>query len=206
MNFFISNLFRDPFLFFAVILSVGLSVCIHEFCHAYVALKSGDPTAARLGHLTLNPLKQMGILSIVMLLMLGFCWGSVPVDPNNLTRKKRIFVSLAGPFANLILFVLGVIGSLVMLKIGSEHGLRLTLIFTQLNMVLFFINMAPVPGFDGGQVFTEFIGRDKIYSSELGKGFMLGSFLLLFYLVDHIFYWSNVITVRVITYLGGLIL
>ena len=75
MNFFVTNLFREPALFFMVVLSVGSSVCIHEFCHAYAALKMGDPTAAQMGHLTLNPLKQMGWFSVVMLLLLGFCWG-----------------------------------------------------------------------------------------------------------------------------------
>ena len=47
MNFFFTSLFSHPTFFFIVVLSVGLSVCIHEFCHAYAALKMGDPTAAQ---------------------------------------------------------------------------------------------------------------------------------------------------------------
>ena len=145
---FISRLFSDPTMFFTIIIAVGLSVCIHEFCHAYTALKCGDPTAARMGHLTLNPLKQMGVISIIMLLLLGICWGSVPVNPGNLDRKKR---------------------------------------------------------FDGGSVFMELVGQEKLYSSELGKGFMLASFLVLFYLIDYIFHWANAATVKAVTVLGNLV-
>ena len=202
---FISRLFSDPTMFFTVIIAVGLSVCIHEFCHAYAALKCGDPTAARMGHLTLNPLKQMGVISIIMLLLLGICWGSVPVNPGNLDRKKRIFVSLAGPLANLGLFAIGIIGSVIFIKFGNVAGLKLTVIFATLNMVLFMINIAPVPGFDGGSVFMELVGQEKLYSSELGKGFMLASFLVLFYLIDYIFHWANAATVKAVTVLGNLV-
>lgn len=203
---FISNLFDDPMLFFIVIISVGLSVCVHEFCHAYVALKCGDPTAAEQGHLTLNPLKQMGVISIIMLLMLGICWGAVPVEPRNLDRKKRIFVSLAGPLANLLLFAIGIAGCLIFIAAENKAGVQLFRIFSQLNMVLFMVNMAPVPGFDGGSVFMEILGQDKLYSSEFGKGFMLASFLLLFYLIDYIYLWANTATVKTIKLLGKLLL
>jgi Zn-dependent protease len=141
-----------------------------------------------------------------MLLLLGICWGSVPVNPANLDRKKRIFVSLAGPLANLGLFAIGVIGSVIFTKFGNTDGRNLTAIFATLNMALFMINIAPVPGFDGGSVFTEFVGQEKLYSSELGKGFMLASFLVLFYLIDYIFHWANTATVKAVAVLGKLLL
>lgn len=203
---FITRLFSDPVIFFAILISVSLSVCIHEFFHAYVALKCGDSTAADAGHLTLNPLKQMGVVSIIMLLLLGFCWGAVPVDPARLSRGKRIAVALAGPLTNLGLFVLGVLVSVLAAKLPSEPLILFALIFAQFNMVLFCINIAPVPGFDGGTVLMELIGTNKLYSSELGKGFMIGSFLLLFYLVDYIYYWSEFATAYLFKFIGNLIL
>ena len=203
---FIKNLFSDPVLFFAVLISVGLSVCIHEFFHAYIALKCGDSTAADAGHLTLNPLKQMGIISIVMLLLLGVCWGAVPVDPARLDRKKRIFTALAGPLTNLMLFVIGVLLGVLAIKFNVESMVMFTVIFAQVNMVLFCINIAPVPGFDGGTVLMELIGGEKLYSSELGKGFMIGSFLLLFYLMDYIFAWASWATAHLLNFLGNLLI
>lgn len=198
MNFFFTSLFSHPTFFFIVVLSVGLSVCIHEFCHAYTALKMGDPTAAQLGHLTLNPLKQMGWFSLIMLLLLGFCWGAVPVNPANLTRKGRIAVSLAGPGANLMLFAVGIIAGLIALRLWQWEGLfGVAITFAQINMVLFCINIMPVPGFDGGQVLMEFIPRSKLYASEVGKGFMIGAMLLLFYCVGYIFSYSEWATRKV---------
>lgn len=198
MNFFFTNLFSQPELFFAVIISVGVSVCIHEFCHAYTALKMGDPTAAQLGHLTLNPLKQMDWFSLIMLLLLGFCWGAVPVNPANLTRKGRIMTSLAGPGVNLLLFVLGcVVGTVGWAVLDSELIYAYAAVFAQLNMVLFCINIMPIPGFDGGQVLMEFIPRNKLYASEAGKGFMIGAMLLLFYCSGYIFRYSEWVTQKV---------
>jgi Zn-dependent protease len=57
---FIKLLFSDPRLFLSLALVVIFSICVHEFMHAYIALKNGDPTAADAGHLTVNPFKQMG--------------------------------------------------------------------------------------------------------------------------------------------------
>ena len=204
MNIFVNNLFSDPWLFFTVVIAVGFSVCMHEFSHAYAALKCGDPTAANAGHLTLNPLKQMGIMSIIMLLMLGFCWGAVPVNPMNLTRKKRIFVALAGVLCNLILFILGAVATTAAYKAGADFLSGMMLIFTQLNLVLFFVNLLPVPGFDGGKVLAEILPMHKLYSSELGKGFMLTAVLIIFYCVDYIFMASSYITTALINFLWRL--
>ena len=205
MNLFITNIYRDPQLFFTVIIAVGFSVCVHEFSHAWMAKKCGDSTAADAGHLTLNPLKQMGVISIIMLLILGFCWGSVPVNPALLTKRQRIAVSLAGPGANLALFAAGVLAFLIASKLDLEFVLPVILIFTQLNLVLFCINIAPVPGFDGGAVAAELLPMHKLYSSEVGKGFMIGMVLLLFYSVDYIFLWSSKITYAVLNFCWSLV-
>lgn len=205
MNLFITNIYRDPLLFFSVIIAVGFSVCLHEFCHAWMAKKCGDTTAADAGHLTLNPLKQMGIISIIMLLLLGFCWGAVPVNNHILSKRQRIAVSLAGPGVNLGLFVCGVIAFLIAGKLNLDFALTFILIFTQLNLVLFCINIAPVPGFDGGSIVAELLPMHKLYSSEMGKGFMIGMILLLFYSVDYIFLWSYKITYAVLNFCWGAI-
>ena len=103
---FISTLFSDPRAFATITLIVIFSICLHEYMHAWVALKMGDPTAALHGHLTMNPFKQMGLMSLIMLALIGIAWGQVPVNPDNLpTRKKRIAVALAGVCANIFLAI-----------------------------------------------------------------------------------------------------
>ncbi|MCK5845103.1 MAG: site-2 protease family protein, partial [Victivallales bacterium] len=87
------------------LLIIVFSICCHEYMHARTALWQGDDTAARTGHLTLNPLKQMGLISIFMLFMFGIAFGQVPVNPNKMRKPwGEALVSFAGPFANIALF------------------------------------------------------------------------------------------------------
>ena len=83
-----------------------LAVTLHEVAHGFIADKFGDPTARLLGRLTLNPIKHLDPIGTIALLVFGFGWARpVPVNPNNLRRaqKDMIWVSLAGPTANLLL-------------------------------------------------------------------------------------------------------
>ena len=173
MHFFIQYLWENPKFFFSWMLFVVFSVSLHEFMHAFVALKEGDDTAARLGHLTLNPFRQMGIVSLIMLVLVGFCWGSVPVDRRNLRHKySDLRVSLAGPFTNLGLFIVfGLIAGLAYRFMpysveGSKQEFLIMMFFqgSFMNMVLFIFNMLPVPGFDGYSLIENFVPQEFKYS------------------------------------------
>lgn len=87
-----------------------LALSAHEFAHAWMANRCGDPTAKMLGRMTLNPLKHLDPLGTAMMLLLGFGWARpVPVNPRNYRnyRKDDLLVSIAGVTMNLILFLLG---------------------------------------------------------------------------------------------------
>ena len=56
----------------ALALVILLSLSAHEYAHGFVALKNGDPTARDLGRLTLNPIKHVDLIGILMLLFCGF--------------------------------------------------------------------------------------------------------------------------------------
>lgn len=72
--------------FFAVVIVLTL----HEFSHAYVAYRCGDPTAKYSGRLTLNPLKHFDLIGLLAFTIVGFGWAKpVPVNPNNF-RKYRL--------------------------------------------------------------------------------------------------------------------
>ena len=104
MNIFITYLWKDPQLFFAISIIVIFSVCCHEFVHAATAMMLGDDTAANHGHLTFNPFKQMGIISLIMLCLFGLAWGQVPVNPANFRKKYfASIVAASGPVTNLVL-------------------------------------------------------------------------------------------------------
>ena len=89
-----------------------LALSMHEFAHAWVANRCGDPTAKYLGRLTLNPIKHLDPIGTVMMLVLGFGWAkAVPVNPRNYRNLRRddLLVSIAGVTTNLIMFLLGYI-------------------------------------------------------------------------------------------------
>ena len=195
MHFFIQYLWENPKFFFSWMLFVVFSVSLHEFMHAFVALKEGDDTAARLGHLTLNPFRQMGIVSLIMLVLVGFCWGAVPVDRRNLRHKySDLRVSLAGPFTNLGLFlVFGLIAGLAYrfmphVTEGSKQEFLIMMFFqgSFMNMVLFLFNMLPVPGFDGYSLIENFVPQELKYS-EFFKGTSIVVLMLALFFSDKLF-------------------
>lgn len=184
---FIKLLFQDPRTFSAILLIVVLSVCVHEFMHAYIALKNGDPTAADHGHLTLNPFKQMGLWSLITFCLFGIAWGQVPVNRANLrSRKARLAVDFAGVAANLILSAIFLVLLVLVCKIASDEEFAQGILFfgASINLVLFVINLFPVPGFDGWNVLTEF--RKPQVSSELVNGIFFIMVVILFFGINYI--------------------
>lgn len=155
-GFFLSKLAESPWDYVSWVLIIMFSICVHEYSHARMALRCGDDTAARAGHLTLNPLVQMGPQSMLMLAIIGIAWGAVPVNPGLLSRSGRAKVAFAGPAANLLLaFIAAGLAMIVTRILGdsSGHGAPYLLAKTaQANATLFVLNMLPIPMFDGWSV------------------------------------------------------
>ncbi len=89
----------------AGLVAVILVFAPHEFAHALVAYKCGDPTAKFCGRLTLNPLKHLDITGFLLCVFTGFGWAKpVPINPNNFHKYKSglFFTSIAGVIANFI--------------------------------------------------------------------------------------------------------
>ena len=191
---FIQRLFDDPRSFFMLTFIVVFSVCLHEYSHAQVALWMGDSTAADRGHLTLNPLKQMGFFSILMLLILGFAWGAVPVNPARMKNKYgRLLTSFAGPAVNLILFALAWIffGITCNLQNAPHSAMIFLGLFGLMNFVLFVFNMLPVPGLDGWNICTWFFPKLAMPNSEVVKGAMVILIFVAFMFVSYLFQFAQ---------------
>ncbi|MCX7010355.1 MAG: site-2 protease family protein [Kiritimatiellaeota bacterium] len=166
MNLFLANAWGDnPFYFWAWVLIVAFSICVHEYAHAAVALRLGDDTAATEGHLTLNPFKQMGLNSLIALLAIGIAWGAVPVDPRLLrTRGRAAAVSFAGPAANFLLAAISALLWTIFVRFDLLDGAaglpgRFLMLATTANSTLFLFNLLPVPMLDGWSVFGMFFPR-----------------------------------------------
>jgi Zn-dependent protease len=81
------------------------AISFHEFCHGYVAMRLGDPTAKLDGRLSLNPLDHIDPVGALFLLLFRFGWAKpVPINPSYFKHPKRdmAFVSLAGAAGNLL--------------------------------------------------------------------------------------------------------
>ena len=87
----------------ASLLAVAVVLTLHEFSHAFVAYKCGDPTAKMNGRLTLNPVAHFDLLGLVMFTLAGFGWAKpVPINPNNFRHYKSglAFTAMAGIVMN----------------------------------------------------------------------------------------------------------
>ena len=191
---FISTLFSDPRAFATITLIVIFSICLHEYMHAWVALKMGDPTAALHGHLTMNPFKQMGLMSLIMLALIGIAWGQVPVNPDNLpTRKKRIAVALAGVCANIFLAICFTVLIALLICFASQHEFAIQMLLrgAVINLLLFFINIMPLPGLDGFNILREFLHINSQKSKEIANVVFFILMMLLIFSIDDIVRFSG---------------
>src|SRR5512135_2065133 len=103
-------------------------ITVHEAAHAWSANRLGDPTAAALGRISMNPIAHIDLVGTVLvpavLVVLGapaFGWARpVPVNPQNLRHPRRdgFWVSLAGPAANVATAVVALL-FLYALRIAS---------------------------------------------------------------------------------------
>jgi Zn-dependent protease len=164
----ISLLFQEPMIFFMVALSLVVCISIHEFAHAYSALKLGDPTAESMGRVTLNPLSHLDPLGTVLLLVAGFGWGRpVPFNPGYLKHPKRdaAIISFAGPLSNFILAFLFA-GLIRLVDPSNSTGALLYMIFYYIiffNLILGFFNLLPLHPLDGFKVVNGFLPDSLSY-------------------------------------------
>ena len=172
------------------------AITSHEVAHGYFANLFGDSTAKKLGRVTLNPIPHIDLIGTILiplvLLLLSkgaFSFGyakPVPVKFNNLFRPKlhMIYVALAGPLAN---FIQAIFWSLiyVMLEIlyPTEPSLfnEICSFGILINILLFVINLFPLPPLDGGRILLGLLPRNlsEIFSKIEPYGFIF--FILFFF-------------------------
>src|SRR3990172_1442761 len=157
-----------PQLVAVAFLPLLFAITVHEVAHGWVAKKFGDPTAQRLGRLTLNPLKHIDPIGTILvpglLLLLGgfiFGWAKpVPVTWETLRHPKRdmAIVSAAGPGSNFAMAILwGLLAKLgSVLPAGYDWAALPMQYMGQfgivINVVLMVLNLLPLPPLDGGRV------------------------------------------------------
>jgi len=139
---------------------VGFTV--HEFAHAWVALRLGDDTAQRMGRFSLNPMRHIDLIGFILLLTAGFGWAKpVMIDHSKLRRPRRddVLIAVAGPFSNLALSIVGTALLAVLIAVLPYRGNQILTWGLQalnagifVNLGLFVFNLIPIPPLDGSHV------------------------------------------------------
>jgi Zn-dependent protease len=148
------------FLVFAI--SIIIAITVHEFAHALVADRLGDPTPRAHDRLSLNPLKHLDPLGTLALFIFRFGWGKpVPIDHQNLKEpfRDQMFISLAGPASNLILAILLSFS----LRLLPFNPLLFSFFYTliNINVVLAVFNLLPFHPLDGSKILLGLVSDDK---------------------------------------------
>ena len=142
------------------ILPALLCITVHETCHGLAALALGDTTAKREGRLTLNPLRHIDPMGLLMMLVFRFGWAKpVPVNMYAFRKPKQgmAITALAGPLSNFLLgFVfLFLYGALYLPLCGKTAGeLVLSMLYVggYLSFALSVFNLLPIPPLDGSKI------------------------------------------------------
>ena len=156
------------------------ALVFHEVSHGYVSYRLGDPTAKMKGRLSLNPIKHIDPFGTVLLPLLLWATGApifgyakpVPINPGYYKdyRKGMLLTGLAGPATNLALALTAGLLSRVLalgaLATGAAADPHITFLgwiwyglyyFGQINLVLMFFNLIPIPPLDGSRVLPIFL-------------------------------------------------
>ena len=173
-----------------IILFLLLVVCItiHEWAHAWVADKLGDPLPRQQGRVTLDPrshIDPIGTLLIPLIMIFAspsfaiIGWGK-PVQislPNRETKKRDdILITIAGPLSNLsIAFICSLSFGLFYRFVPlGESALLLLYQIVSLNAVLFLFNLLPIPPLDGSHILKNMVNmKDETFLKFSKYGFFI---------------------------------
>ena len=194
-------LLQDPPEVILAVILVGIFLLVaypvHEFAHAWAAYMQGDSTAKLFGRLTLNPIVHFdplgGTLTALSLLFspILFGWAKpTPVNPSNFRDRRNgdVIVSMAGPFSNLVMAVLGAFVARLGTQLNAWDSLPYQVaqgvyFFVAFNVLLAIFNLIPVPPLDGSALLYRFLTPAQAWKvrpilSQYGFILVLGVFLL----------------------------
>lgn len=182
--------------FVLALIAFFTAMTFHEYAHARVAYRLGDPTAKYAGRLTLNPLAHIDIMGTLILpVVLAFLglpiigWAKpVPINPFYFRRPYQgmMFVAIAGPITNIILAAIGTGLWRLLIALYPQFGYPDSLgasilasslsaiayllgIFIVINVILAVFNMIPIPPLDGSRALTYFLpdsGKEFMHTIE----------------------------------------
>ena len=166
-----------------------VSLCLHEFGHAYAAYRGGDRSVEAAGYLTLNPLKYVHklysiILPLVFIVLggIGLPGGAVYLNRSSIRSRAALSVAaLAGPVFNVGL------GAILLTVARSERSQPDHVVFWAALAFLGFLqisaallNLLPIPGLDGYAILEPYLDPATARAFEPAKAWgMIAVFVLI---------------------------
>ena len=160
-----------------------LCITLHELAHGFTAYRLGDDTAKRLGRLTLNPIKHIDVIGLILMVVFRFGWAKpVPVNMRNFKRPKwfMAITAIAGPLSNILIAIVAFAifgltftalgGSFVFsaggVAINAEGAgyfvIEIIYLTAYLSTALAVFNLLPIPPLDGSKILFSLL-PERVY-------------------------------------------
>ena len=144
-----------------------LCITLHELSHGLVAYRLGDPTAKLAGRLTLNPLKHLDPMGLLMMMVFHVGWAKpVPVNMNRFRNPRRgmALTALAGPASNLLiaavfLLLYGLCYTPLNKSAAGRYFLEMIDLTAVISIGLAVFNLLPIPPLDGSKILFSFLSE-----------------------------------------------
>lgn len=176
----------------AIAFVVFCTLPVHEYAHAWMAVKLGDDTPRLAGRLTLRPMAHIDFFGALMILLVGFGYAKpVQVNMHNLKNGRKSFalVALAGPVSNLIMALIFTLLRTVIyvLAVNIEMPVAVYMVLgsffnfaASINISLAVFNLLPIPPLDGSRIVNLILPAKYYYTiMKYERYIMIGMFVLL---------------------------
>jgi Zn-dependent protease len=177
------------------------AITLHEAAHGYAARHFGDMTAYQQGRISLNPLRHIDPVGTILLPLLTFLFGGIlfgwakPVPVNFAAlrhpKKDMLWVSLAGPAANLFMALCWALLAKMVWSFPDNYFAEplqeMALMGIRINVILMALNLLPLPPLDGGRMAISLLPHRQAY--QLAKIEPYGIFILIFMALTPILGW-----------------